>query len=112
MPMKYGRTLICVALSLVLLGSISMFAFGIENSSYPPKNGFVPDEATAIRIAEAILIPIYGEEEIKNERPFHAVLKNQVWIVEGSLPEGMLGGVAVVELSKKDGQIMKVNHGK
>ena len=35
-----------------------------EKHSYKPKDGYVSDEVTAIKIAEAVLIPIYGEKVI------------------------------------------------
>ena len=83
-----------------------------KKHSVVPKNGFVPDEKTAIRIAEAVWTPIYGEEKLNAERPFHATLKAGVWTVEGSLPEGTLGGVAVAEIAQRDGRIIRVSHGK
>jgi len=84
----------------------------LASGSYRPPNGFVPDKATAIRIAEAVWIPIYGKKQIESERPFHAVLRHGVWIVSGSLPQGQLGGVAGAEISKSDGQILQVTHSK
>ena len=36
--------------------------------SYVPPKGFVPDSATAVRIAEAVWIPIYGAEQIIKKR--------------------------------------------
>lgn len=82
-----------------------------EPHSYVPELGYVPNEETAVRIAEAIFYPIYGEEKIKEERPFKATLNNDVWTVEGTLEEGFLGGVAIAEISKKDGRIIRVSHG-
>jgi hypothetical protein len=82
-----------------------------EGPSIRPKEGFVPNEQTAVRIAEAVLIPIYGEENVRSERPFKAVLANGVWTVRGHLPPNMLGGSAVVRLAKADGQILFVIHG-
>ena len=76
-----------------------------------PNDGFVPDTATAIKIAEAVWLPIYGED-VHAEQPFNAVLKDDIWTVTGSLPEGWVGGVAVAEISKKDGKILRVSHGK
>ena len=39
-----------------------------------------------------------------------------VWTVEGTLPFGSggmcVGGVDIVEISKKDGRILRVSHGK
>ena len=76
--------------------------------SYVPPAGFVPDSITAIRIAEAVWIPIYGEDQIRRQRPFHARLANNVWTVIGSLPRGWVGGVALAEISKRDARILRV----
>ena len=96
--------------------SIPFFLFAQEEHSYKPKEGYVPDAVTAIKIAEAVLVPIYGEKVINEENPLKAVLKDGVWIVEGTLhcPEGQrcLGGVALIEISKDDGKILRVSHGK
>lgn len=72
---------------------------------------YVPNEETAIKVAEAILYPIYGEK-IYKQKPFVVVLNNDVWIIKGSLPKGMLGGVAYIEIQKSDCKILKVTHGK
>lgn len=80
--------------------------------SYQPKDGFVPDEKTAIRIAEAVLISIYGETQVNSERPFKAVLNGQVWTIKGTLPSHLTGGTAVVKLSKHDGRILFLTHQK
>jgi hypothetical protein len=79
-------------------------AFGAEESEheYVPAAGFVPDAETAIRIAVAVWEPIYGRAKIEGEKPHHATLKNGVWTVEGSLPKGMFGGVAIAEIRKSD----------
>lgn len=79
--------------------------------NYHLKAGYVPNPETAIQIAEAVLIPIYGKEQIESERPFVANLHGDIWTVAGSLPEGWLGGVAEVEIRKSDGNVMRVIHG-
>ncbi|TMG07761.1 MAG: hypothetical protein E6I06_09280 [Chloroflexi bacterium] len=53
---------------------------------YVPPHGFVPDSATAVRIAIAAWIPIYGENMITAEKPFAATLQDSVWTVRGSTP--------------------------
>ena len=45
--------------------------------------GVVSDEETAIRIAEAILFPVYGEGAIRGQRPYQVALKEGKWTVEG-----------------------------
>ncbi len=89
----------------------------------PPKE-FVPDEATAIKIAEAVLIPVWGEKEVVSERPYTATLQKDVWTVRGTLYCGndgkggrksgseCLGGTLEVKLSKIDGRIHSMIHGK
>jgi len=84
--------------------------------SYYPPNGYVPNEETAIRIAEAVWLPIYGREVVSKEKPFVAELRNGVWIVSGSLPKApegfeMIGGTLEIEISKSDGRILRVSHG-
>ena len=80
---------------------------------YIPKNGFVPDSATAIKISKAIWIPIYGDSEIESERPFKAeLIHDTVWSVHGTLPEGWIGGTAVALIRKSDGKILFVTHDK
>jgi hypothetical protein len=79
---------------------------------FVPKDGFVPTGEVAIAIAVAIWEPIYGKDKIAKERPFRARLNDQVWTVEGSLPEGSKGGVAEAKISKADARILYVSHGK
>jgi len=45
---------------------------------YKSEKGYVPEAQTAIKIAEAVLAPIYGEENIQDERPSRAALKNGI----------------------------------
>jgi hypothetical protein len=52
-----------------------------------------------------------GEERIEKEKPYRAILKDDIWIVTGSFPKGWLGGVAVAEI-KKTGVILRISHGK
>jgi hypothetical protein len=77
------------------------------------KNGFVPDEPTAVIIGEAVARAQYGEKQISEEKPFEARLRGDVWTVVGTLhPQGALGGTAVIQLSKTDGRILFMTHQK
>jgi hypothetical protein len=109
------RKLFITTLAIILLFT-PLILSAQEKHSYKPKDGYVPDAVTAIKIAEAVLVPIYGEKVINEEKPLKAVLKDGVWIVEGTLqcPEGerCLGGVAIIEISKDDGKVLRVSHGK
>jgi NTF2 fold immunity protein len=108
-PMKLHRAIFCFVILIA----------AAQSQSYVPKDGFVPDSATAVKIAEAVLIPVYGKEKIESERPFKATLENGVWTVNGTLycPDGKggvttdcVGGTAEVKLSKADGRVLKMIH--
>jgi hypothetical protein len=83
-----------------------------QRHNYHPKDGYIPNETTAVRVAEAILLPIYGEKQIDSERPLSAKLEGSVWHVTGTLPAESEGGVAEVDISKATGEILRVTHGK
>jgi len=84
----------------------------LKEHNVKPVEGYVPDEATAINIAIAIWIPIYGKDHIEKKKPYHAVLKNGIWYVYGSLPSGWRGGVPEAEIIKRNGKIIRISHGK
>lgn len=80
--------------------------------NYIPKDGYVPDSKTAIKIAEAVLSTIYGESVVKKEKPLVASLKDDVWTIEGTAPKDVQGGTALIIIAKSDGRIIRVTHGK
>ncbi|MDD5260923.1 MAG: YbbC/YhhH family protein [Methylacidiphilales bacterium] len=99
--------------SAIILANICAFAGETAKHNYKPNDGYVPDAKTAIKIAVAVWEPIYGEKQIAGEKPYKAKLgSNNIWIVEGSLPENTIGGVAIAEIAKDDGKIIRVSHGK
>jgi len=79
---------------------------------YFPKEGLVPTAEIAFQIAESVLINLYGKETIEEEKPFSINLENDIWVIEGSLEEGFVGGVAYMEIRKSNGEILKVIHTK
>jgi hypothetical protein len=108
-PMKPHRAIYCAVLLLA----------AAQAQSYAPKDGFVPDSTTAVKIAEAVLVPVYGKEKVESERPFKAKLENDIWTVNGTLhcsdgkggvTTACVGGTAEVKLSKVDGRILKAIH--
>jgi hypothetical protein len=99
-------------LAIMLVTGIAQANQTKVEHSYLPQNGFVPDEATAVAIAEAVWIPIYGKKTIQREKPIKAVLKGNVWVVTGTFNYvGANGGVALAEISKSDAKIIRVTHG-
>lgn len=59
-----------------------------------------------------MLAPVYGEDKVKSGEPFTATLKGDVWTVVGHLNAQAVGGVALVEISKTDGKILRMTRGK
>lgn len=111
--MRKTALFIAMCVLVGLLGLLSACAAEAAPHNDLPAQGYVPDADTAIRIAVAVLEPIYGKDEIAGEAPFTATLNDGVWRVQGSLPEPFtLGGVALVEITKRDGRIVRVSHGK
>jgi hypothetical protein len=94
--------------AVVFLGVAAVDAGGEEHAI--PERGYVPDSETAIRIAEAVWIPIYGDKLIAGEKPFKASLEGETWTVTGSLADGHVGGTAIAEISRRDGRILRVTH--
>jgi NTF2 fold immunity protein len=84
---------------------------------YVPPNGFVPTAETAIAVAEAVLAPVYGKDQIDSEHPFKAILNGDVWTVKGSVPchnpppgAECPGGAAEIRISKRTGQVLFMTH--
>lgn len=90
--------------------------YGVNNNVSPEK-GLVPDEETARKIAEIVLLPIYGDS-ISHKKPFNVNYDEEykAWIVKGTITvnenEIGLGGVPNVIIQKSDGRILAVWHDK
>lgn len=113
-------TPIKVVITVVLLVAAACLCIGQslglgQPKSFIPKDGFVPTAAVAEAIAEAVLIPVYGKQQIDSERPLKAKLSGNVWDVNGTVacnPPGSIcpGGAAEVKISKRTGEILFMTH--
>jgi hypothetical protein len=104
---------------MATLSCASMLVAFALGQGYKPPQGYVPDSATAVQIAEAVLVPVYTKKTIESEKPLTAKLENDVWTVSGTLrcPDGKggtttqcVGGTAVVQISKIDARIILMTH--
>lgn len=94
---------------LVLLS----FAYGWDKKQTRaslPSQGVVPDEVTAVKIAEAVFPPIFGDEEVSRYKPYHATLKDGVWTVYGTLKPNARGGTPMMKIQKYDGKVVEIWH--
>lgn len=106
--MKITTALFCLLLSAATFGQDAA-----------QKKEYVPDSKTALRVAEAVLVPVYGQNKIESQRPFTAVLGHDVWTVSGTLyctqrrvPNELTvshcGSPLEVRISKSDGHILSM----
>jgi len=72
--------------------------------------GVVADKETAIRIAEAILSPVYGEKAIREQRPYQVTLKDGKWTVDGTIPPGFVRGSFHIVILQLDGRIIEIGY--
>jgi NTF2 fold immunity protein of polymorphic toxin system component len=74
--------------------------------------GVVADKETAIRIAEAILSPVYGEKAIREQQPYQVTLKDGKWTVDGTAtPPGHFGGRFHIVILQSDGRVLEIGYG-
>jgi hypothetical protein len=94
----------------VLFSILSMLSYSSVGQRTPlPTQGIVPDEATAVKIAEAVFPPVFGLEEVTKYKPYHAHLQKDVWTVHGSLQDpGARGGTPMLRIQRRDGKILEV----
>lgn len=115
---------------LCFLTIILVYNIFFRNEKYIIKNQkvtscescLIKNEDTAIKIAELILFDYYGEDKIKNERPYNIkLLNNEIWLITGSLNQGMLdrllykgvpmfGGTFEIKINAKNGAIINIIH--
>jgi hypothetical protein len=105
-------------------GVAFILLFGLAASPQntpPPQHNRVPDSATAVSIARAVAIKVYGKRKIEYEEPLGASLKDGVWNVAGTLccpdhdgkrvcePGRCLGGVVEVRI-RQSGRKNSLHH--
>ena len=97
------RKAICVLFLAVTLSA---------QSSPPPTSVRVPDEATALKIAEPALIKTYGKRQIDYERPLTATLDKGIWTVGGTLYCSDRNGHRTCEEYQcvGEGEVLKLRH--
>ena len=106
----------CVAILLIAISAGTALAQQTRNSA----SVAVPDEATAVKLAEKALTKIYGKRQIDSEKPFTANLADGIWHVAGTLrckdqhgnviTDACVGGVAMADIRQNDGRVLKTGH--
>lgn len=83
-----------------------------DKDNKPFYDTLIKDKETAIEVAEPILFKIYGKKNITGERPYECYLIDGYWYICGTLPKNWMGGVFEIIINSKNGQVIKLVHGK
>lgn len=76
------------------------------------KDELITDEKTAISIVEPLLFSVYGKENIIKQRPYKIGKVQNYWVVYGSFNSIGFGGVFEIIVNSKNGEIVRLTHGK
>ncbi len=110
--MKIVRYLFCLVIIFLSFLQCTRSDQKNEQNTDIQKNGLVSNDEIAKKIAETIWVPIYGQSVVK-EKPYKATLiGDSLWVVEGTSAKEDCGGVARIEIRKKDCKVLKVIHDK
>ncbi|SRR6266478_1694686 len=110
--MRARSPLLQFAAYYLSVGLISVCAAQNIPQLFERKGGLVPDKETAVRIAEAILFPIYGEKNIRDQRPYPIKLRGGKWIIDGAPPPaGFTGGSFHIIILQRDARVIEIGHG-
>ncbi len=110
--MKIARYLFCFVIIFLSFWQCTRNDQKSEQNINIQKNGLVSNDEIAKKIAETIWVSIYGQSVVK-EKPYKATLiGDSLWIVEGTSAKENCGGVARIEIRKRDCKILKVLHDK
>lgn len=73
----------------------------------------IDDAKVALMEAERIWLDIYGKE-VKDKKPYKVFWDkdSDTWLIRGSLPKNMDGGVPYILIRKSDGKVLAVWHDK
>jgi hypothetical protein len=72
-------------LAVILLFTVVAFGKGSSGKALPHPD-YVPDEKTAERIAEVVLVAQFGQERVSAQLPLRAASTSKdLWLVQGTL---------------------------
>lgn len=77
-----------------------------------PDRLLITTRELAISVAEPILFSVYGEDNIKDERPYAVYNIGNNWIMSGSLAKDHDGGTFLLVMDATNGRIVRIIHGK
>jgi hypothetical protein len=91
---------------------IGKISGNIEIRSKLNSEDVVPNKETALKIAKAIWVPIYGTWDVLFRVYNVQLTNNNIWIIEGGSFFPISGGGPYIQIDKKTGTILEVSHTK
>ena len=93
--------------------NLSEYQYFIDNFSSEDCLGSIFDSKELLKKVESIWIKKFGER-VKAEKPYQIFYdeQNGVWLVQGTLPADMMGGVANIIVENNTGKVLALWHEK
>jgi NTF2 fold immunity protein of polymorphic toxin system component len=79
---------------------------GLDYQMPGPKEGYVPDKETAIKIAEVVLFRLTSEKTITRQRPYVVTQDENIWWVCGTGRPDELGSLFKIAISKQTAAVL------
>jgi hypothetical protein len=83
-----------------------------DHNVIQPNTIIIKSPETAIKALEPILFDIYGEKNIMEQRPYEVSDFKDYYVINGTLDVNSIGGTFLIIINKKNGEIIKITHGK
>jgi hypothetical protein len=94
--------------ALLTIAIVAVISGQAVAQSFDPTRDVVPDSKTAIAAGGAFLLAYFGKHQ-PDSPGFDADLKGDVWTVWERLPcTNCLGGGPTLEMSKRDGRVLRI----
>jgi hypothetical protein len=76
------------------------------------KGLLISNITTAVALAESVLFSVYGKKKIDAEKPYEIAFIENYWLINGHVPKNSKGGTFSIIINAKNGQVIKLMHGK
>lgn len=107
--------------ALILIVATATAAIMVSGRNEPPESTLSEkarardvdvdlDEKSALQIAEIVLVKVYGPEVLE-EKPWNVTKQGDIFRIRGTLTT-TLGGVAEIEINRKNAAVVSVIHWK
>lgn len=110
--MKEKRVVLILLFSLLFVLATNGLILCGQNvpGLFERPGGLVPTKETALKIAEAVLVPIYGVK-IMEDKPYQIKFSAGFWTIDGTTPPKAVGGSFHIVIRQRDAQVVEIGCG-